>query len=80
MTLIEPETPETLLIQKENHAELYAAIELLQYAEIVKHYLQCGNYAAVGRKYNLSRTRIQQILFQAKLLIIKRLNKKTKYF
>ncbi len=58
MTLIEPETPETLMIQKENRAELYSAIELLQYADIVKHYLQCGNYAAVGRKYDLCTERI----------------------
>ena len=33
---------------------------------------------SVGRKYNLSRTRIQQILFQAKLLIIKRLKENAK--
>ena len=78
MTLIEPETPETLMIQKENRAELYSAIELLQYADIVKHYLQCGNYAAVGRKYDLCTERIRQIYFQAESLIIKRLKRKNK--
>ena len=78
MTLIEPETPETLMIQKENRAELYAAIELLQYAKIVKHYLQCDNYAAVGRKFGYSRAGIQQIYLKAKMLIIKRLKEKTK--
>jgi len=78
MTLTEPETPEILMIQKENRAELYSAIELLQYAEIVKYYLQCGNYAAVGRKYDLCTERIRQIYFQAELLIIKRLKEKTK--
>jgi len=78
MTLIEPETPETLMIQKENRAELYSAIELLQYADIVKHYLQCGNYAAVGRKYDLCTERIRQIYFQAESLIIKRLKENEK--
>ena len=78
MTLIEPETPETLLIQKENRAELYSAIESLAYAEIVKHYLQCRNYAVVGRKFGYSRAGIQQIYLKAKMLIIKRLKEKTK--
>ena len=80
MIITEQETPETLLIQKENRAELYAAIELLQYAQIVKHYLQCGNYAAVWRKYDLCTERIRQIYFQAELLIIKRLKEKTNNF
>ena len=78
MILLEPETPETILIDKENKAKLYAAIESLQYSEIVKHYLTCGNCSAVGRKYNLSRTRIQNILYEAVSLITKRLNEKTK--
>ena len=78
MILTEQETPETLLIQKENRAELYAAIELLQYAQIVKHYLQCRNYAVVGRKFGYSRAGIQQIYLKAKMLIIKRLKEKTK--
>ena len=78
MTLIEPETPETLLIQKENRAELYAAIELLQYAQIVKHYLQCGNYSKVADKFGYSRSRIQHIVPKSLLLIIKRLKEKTK--
>jgi len=33
---------------------------------------------AVGRQYNLSRTGIQQVLFQPKLLIIKRLKENAK--